>query len=162
VDLPTYFPGKIEMKDGADVLITAGVALAGIDFALNDQSFGRMGGSNIPNGWQIPIRITVEDRGKLPIYSPQGIPKVRLTRISDGVVSESRWDSSSIFIPVAPTSDFRVTLVNIPDGYALKSITSGTVDLQSNPLLLPAIKSPPTMTQVVPVAVGPVNANANV
>jgi len=158
VDLPTYFPGKIEMKDGTDVLMTAGVALTGIDFALNDRSAGRMGGSPAPNGWQIPIRITVDDRGKLPIYSPNGVPKIRLTRISDGVVTDSRWDLSSIFIPLAPTSDFRVTLADIPDEYVLKSITSGSVDLKSNPLLLPPI-STPAAAQINVVL--PANANAN-
>src|SRR5215471_11942621 len=64
VDLPTYFPGKLEMKNGTDILITAGVLLRGIDFALNDRSAGRMSGigTSAPSGWEIPIRITVEDR----------------------------------------------------------------------------------------------------
>jgi len=148
VDLPTYFPGKLEMKDGTDILITAGTLLSGIDFALNDRSTGRMSSgigsiATAPSGWEIPIRITVEDRGKLPVSSPNGVPKVRLTRVSDGVITDARWDSTSIFMPLAPTSEFQVSLVDIPEGYTLRSITSDSVDLRSNPLKLPPINSAP-------------------
>jgi len=148
VDLPTYYPGALEMSGGTDLLITPGVSIPGIDFTLKDNSAGRAMnslGSFIviqPTAWEVSVNVAVENEAKLPIFSPVGYPAIRLTRISDGVRVESPLDiTSKLTVPDAAQADYRVTVENVPFGYVVKSIKSDSTDLLVNVFTLPPLKT---------------------
>src|SRR5262245_30113823 len=45
LDGQTYYPGTTEMSKATEVVITPGIAITGIDFALSEASFGRATGA---------------------------------------------------------------------------------------------------------------------
>src|SRR5688572_11960919 len=141
IDQPTYYPGALEMTAGKDVLITPGAALAGVNFALNNNSAGRAQTSRestVTKTWTVPVSVTVEGGGKVPASGNGFVPVLRLTRVSDNRTHEVPLTSSSILIPMAASGEYRVTIEHLSTAYWVKSIVSDNVDLTSGLLRLTA------------------------
>jgi len=140
IDQPTYYPGTLELTSGRDVLITPGVVLTGVNFALNDNSVGRaqaISGSRVST-WTVPVRVTVEGGGKVPTSGNGFVPVLRLTSVSDNRTHEVPLTSSWVVIRMAASAEYRVTIENLSTAYWVKSIVSDNVDLTSGLLRLTA------------------------
>jgi len=148
VDLPTYYPGTLEMSKGTPVSIASTAIVSNIDFAVDDAS------ARLPDvpaflasfltaraGLTMPLQVRMEGGGKQPI-SANGLPvTVRLTRTESQTKAEMALNSSSLNFPIpdsVPGIQYRVTVENIPSGYLLKSMTQGGVDLMSDTLKISA------------------------
>jgi len=146
VDLPTYYPGTIDITSGRAILITSGAIVSGIDFVLADPSVRSNDPYDFLNGRSVlmnPTRfvtvdIKTEDGAKLPVFANSKYPVVRLTRKSDHTQVEMMFSHSSIEVPVQVTgvSEYGVTVENLPDGYVVKSLRSDIADLKTGPLQL--------------------------
>jgi hypothetical protein len=149
VDLPTYYPGTLEMAAGKDVLITPGATITGMNFALKDNSVGRAstgGLITLATSWTVPVRVAVEGGGKIPIYDGGLFPALRLTRVSDNQTVEAPLASASLVVPLTASPEYRVTIENLSTRYRVKSIVSDKVNLISSTLKLPAPLSPIPVT----------------
>ncbi|HLQ76497.1 MAG TPA: carboxypeptidase regulatory-like domain-containing protein [Terriglobia bacterium] len=133
VELPTYYPGTLDIAAGRIVTVGAGLTVAGVDFALKDIS--DRGVETVNAVVRIPIEIQIDDGSRIPIFSPRGKVALGLTLNSDGSKSDVPLDLSSVTLPYA-TGDYMVRVDNLPDGYSVKSISFGVVDLLSKPLHL--------------------------
>ncbi len=143
IDLPTYYPGTLDVASGTVVQITPGTQRAGIDFTLADLSFSLAGTSGLRPGYTIPIQTQVEGGGKVPVFSPAGAALLDAT--PPGATSGTAVWLGSGFItlpfPVTP-ADYEVRVRNVPEGYRLKSLTYGTTNLLAGPLQLSAAAIP--------------------
>jgi hypothetical protein len=155
VDAPTYYPGTVQQSEGKVVQITPGITVEGINFVLNNGSIGRanpdLGGTV---NWIIPVQVRIEGGGKIPLFVAGQFPTLRLTRIT-GTRSDVALNTASVTIvepsllnnPSAAVPDYRVSVENLPDTYALKSLTFGSTDLRTDALRLPRITAGSTVTQ---------------
>jgi hypothetical protein len=138
LDVQTYYPGTSDLAIAKEVAITPGtLVVSGIDFSLGDSSFGRategQDGSRGPEA-AIPLRVTVEDGAKLPVSTAGEFVTLKLD-MGIGVI-EWLITGTMVSVPGPGPSAHRVTVENLPEGYAVKSITYGTTDLLTNPLRL--------------------------
>jgi len=145
IDLQTYYPGVLEISGAADILIKAGDSVTGIDFVLKDSSSGRaQNGFSISSvsAVSIPVTVTVEDGGRVPVFSPRGFARLVLTRIGDNARSMTSLDQHGIGIiesGSSPTaSEYQVSVEGLPDGFAVRSITFGAENLMTSTLKIPA------------------------
>jgi Carboxypeptidase regulatory-like domain len=156
VDAPTYYPGTVQLNEGKVVQITPGIVVEGINFVLNNGSVGRanpeLGGSA---AWVIPIQARIEGGGKIPLFVAGQFPVLRLTRYTGNrtdvslntpsvTVSEPGYLNNPASVP-----DYRVTIENLPNTYALKSLTFGSTDLRVDALKLPRGNAGSTVTQSI-------------
>jgi len=131
LDIQTYYPGTQDLAKARVIVITPGAVLTDIDFVLDHSSFGRapegfsLGRSN---GVTIPMRVTVENGGKLPV-SADGQFVVAHVESSSGADDTFPLDGSDLSVPVVGPTDVRVTVENLPDHYSVKSVTYGTTDV---------------------------------
>jgi hypothetical protein len=163
IDLPTFYPGTLEMATAKDVLITPGAAITAMNFSLKDNSVGRAdmgaGGTLLPTSWAIPLRVTMEGGGKLPVYADGMFPMLRLTRIGDGQTLEAGLTSTSLSVPLAAQLDYRVSVENLSKRYVVKSIVSDKINLLTDVLSLPA-PLPPVALSAVQGATAPVTGTS--
>jgi hypothetical protein len=156
VDAPTYYPGTVQANEGKIVQITPGLSVSGIDFVLNNGSVGRanpdLGGSA---AWVIPIQTRIESGGKIPLFVAGKFPVLRLTRYT-GTRTDVSLNTPSVTVSEpgylnnpASVPDYRVSVENLPDTYALKSLTFGSTDLRVDALKLPRGNAGSTVTQAV-------------
>jgi len=149
LDLPTYFPGTQDMATATVVRITPGTNLPGLDFAMKDSSSGRNYSTNpfglIASGVTIPVKLTLDDDARLPVFAAgrYSLPFVQLKSFT----AASRVDSSSTFtitsvVAVVPQGEYTVTVEDLPDGLAVKSITYGTNDLKTSTLKVSTPNTP--------------------
>jgi Carboxypeptidase regulatory-like domain len=130
LDLQTYYPGTQEIAKGTIVTITAGATVSGITFAISDTSVGRapggFGGAVVTA--VIPVRVTVENGGKLPVTANGRIITILVQSASTSPVTIP-IDGGFFSIPGPVSGDFRVTVDNLPDSYVVKSMTYGSTDI---------------------------------
>ncbi|HET9943064.1 MAG TPA: carboxypeptidase-like regulatory domain-containing protein [Terriglobia bacterium] len=132
IDLPTYYPGVVDANEGVVILVTPGITVPGIDFALSGVSAGRaVSAGTVAPRYVIAVQARVEN-GKVPIFAGGKFPVLRLTRPNSAPIETSLVDASL----TVPNTDYRATIDSIPDGYTLKSFTYGSTDLTTNPLQL--------------------------
>jgi hypothetical protein len=124
VDAPTYYPGTPQMSEGTLVKVAAGAALAGLDFAISDNSF-RTEATDIYRAAvgrrSVPIRVAAENGGKLPVSSPAGPVMLDVERTADGAVTAIPVTATSAvleYIAAANLTEYRVSIRNLPEGYA--------------------------------------------
>jgi hypothetical protein len=144
IDVPTYYPGTLDMSAGKDVLISPGASITGMNFALKDNSAGRADARSpliLATSWTIPIRVILEGGGKIPIYDDGMFPVLRLTRV-DNQILEASLTSSSVVVPVAANPEYRVTIEGLSKRYTVKSIVSDKTNLVSDLLKLPPPPAP--------------------
>jgi hypothetical protein len=140
VDAPTFYPGTLQANNGTLVQVTAGSTVSGIDFVLNNDSAGRAVSSQGTGvSWTILLQTIIEGGGKVPLFGDGRFPVLRFTRAGGQVpqVSLSLYETQVSLLP----GDYRVTVENLPDGYALKTLTLGTLgatDLRAANLQLAA------------------------
>ena len=135
LDSQTYYPGTSDMAAAKEVAMKPGVKLSGIDFALDNVSFGRAtSGGNPGILLALPLRITVEGGGRLPLSGAGKITTVKLEM--GGSVITAPMTSTVVNVPGPQTTAYRVTVENLPDSYSVKSITYGSTDLLTNTLRL--------------------------
>jgi hypothetical protein len=152
VDFPTFYPGTQDITAGRAVLVKPGDVITGIDFVMNsiavrppDSSLG-FGGTGTPS-FLIPVTIKVEGGGPAPVFSASGFATLRLTRNTDGQVTEMPTSISNLIMPIPPVGtppEFRISIENLPREYTLGSIRYGTSAVTNNILKLSATNVPAT------------------
>jgi len=133
VDLPTYYPGTQLMANGKSIEVEAGAAIALDEFVMTDQSI-RPPTANDVVYRDIPVQIRVANGARLPIYSNQGQTLLWLTR-SDNTRTGLQMTGTSIRIPIPSANlagEFRATIANLPEGYAVKSMMFGPDNVASS------------------------------
>ena len=146
LDLQTYFPGTQTMAEATAVTIPPGATLSGIDFVLNNTSFGRSTSGAIFGAGgitaSVPLQIKVENGGKLPVSANGSFITVLLQ--SAGMNLGRPIGNGAIAIPGPVTADFQVTVQNLPDTYVVKSITYGSTDITRGTFRLTPANFTPT------------------
>jgi hypothetical protein len=141
VDFPTYYPGSPEIAGGRVIRIDPGATVSGLNFTVERDSV-RLGATDI---FQAPmaianvaVRVTAEAGMRIPFLSPSGAVTVRFERSADDAMFQ---------IPVTGTSatDFRVSVRNLPEGYVVKQIRLGDLDITSGALSIPSSVSASTL-----------------
>jgi Carboxypeptidase regulatory-like domain len=146
VDLPTYYPGTLDLASGTVLAIASGSTISGIDFTLADISFV-VAGLPSQSGIQqsvvmMPLKVTVEGGGKVPVFAAGKFVRLVFDP-SVGTPTSHSFDAQSVELPfpVIPT-EYRVVIESLPAGYALKSMTYGSTDLRTRTLRLSAADLP--------------------
>ena len=129
LDLQTFFPGTQTMAEATAVTIVAGATLSGMDFVLNNTSLGRAPSGEFRGSitTSVPLMVKVENGGKLPVSANGSFTAVRLE--SAGLSLNKPMANGDFSIPGPLTTDFQVTVQNLPDTYVVKSITYGSTDI---------------------------------
>jgi hypothetical protein len=83
LELPTYYPGTINVGEGTVVVIEAGSRTSKIDFVLKDVSTGRgVAGFTIASGpglqISIPVQVSIDGGGQAPVLVGNYFPILRL------------------------------------------------------------------------------------
>jgi len=136
VDFPTYYPGTQALGGATVVAITPGAVVSGIDFPMQNSSarvtpemtFGVL-------TFAVPVKVTVDGGGKLPVFSPNGFVVIRMMNVVTGAQTDEPITVSTINASGA-TTEFSVSVVNLPVGYSVKSIMAGTTDITKSTLKL--------------------------
>jgi hypothetical protein len=144
VDLPTYYPGTLDLASSKILSIGPGSTTSGVDFTLADVSYAVAGVSAQPPGVTIPVKVTSEGGGKLPVFAGGHFIQVVLTSEANGrIVSSTSPTTSSIVLPFPfMPARYRATVENLPIGITLKAITYGSTNLTTDALTLSAADLP--------------------
>jgi len=180
VDLPTFYPGTADMTKARIFSIAPGGAVSGIDFVMMDTSIrslsartddaaqlaAYLGQLQQVRGvaFSMPTQVRLEPGAKLPFFVSDAFTMVRFTDAASGVQkTQAIKDSFAVSLSLLGTNpEFRVDVLNLPEGYAVKSITYGTDDVTRGTLKVPPDLVPrPTIltvngvTQVAVASVAP-------
>ncbi len=135
LDAQTYYPGTSDIAMAKEVIITPGSTISGIDFTLDDSSFGRANaGGVLINTVAIPLQVTIEGGGKMPVSAGGKLTSVKLDMGGSSITTPI--GNTSVSVPGPQTTAYHVTVENLPETYAVKSIMYGTTDLLTNTLRL--------------------------
>jgi hypothetical protein len=164
VDLPTYYPGTPSVREATIVSVAAGATRSNVDFALDVVSVGRAAvsflGASGPVGLTLSVSIQVEDGGKVPVFGEGHFPVLKLTRVGTTLPVEMWFSAMAVTVPLplgTIPDEYKVTVEDLPDGYAVKAITHGSTDILKENLKLSrqglAIQpARPAITALVPAA----------
>jgi hypothetical protein len=153
VDVPTYYPGTIQLLRGTIVTIRPGTVTPEISFVLDDASVGRSeqgqrGASRQaaynqpplgdgPVGLTVEVTIQVEGGGKVPVFGGNYYSVLRLVKVPGSSSVEMSFAQKSLILPVPSgtiTDEYQASIKGLPDGYSLKSMTYVSTDLQKDTL----------------------------
>ena len=139
VDLPTVYPGTQEISRGTVLTVAAGATIPDIDFAIAESSNRPSTPElSMPRITQVtlPVSVTVEDGGKVPVSADGRPATIHLTPVAGGNALEAPLSSTGIAIPVrqGAIEEYRVRVENLPEGYVVKSMTFGLTDLTTGTL----------------------------
>jgi hypothetical protein len=154
VDLPTYYPGTQVMANGKPVQIEPGRTVALDEFVLTDESI-RTPTANDVVYRNMPVQIRVENGARLPIYSTSGQTLLWLTR-SDNIKTGLQMTEASIRVPIPSANvagEFRASIANLPEGYAVKSMMLGSDDVTASAFKVAAATSPGPLLSVLLTAI---------
>jgi hypothetical protein len=150
VDLPTFYPGKLDSAEGTMLEIPSGTTRSGIDFAVDDSSTRLPPPSGPPPSLRrpppisIPVRVRVEGEDTLP-PSPAGqVTTIQLTASNGSLVMEVPLKSTTVTLP-GGESEYNIRIVNLPDGYVVTSMTFNGMEL-TNSIKVPATQMGRTIT----------------
>jgi hypothetical protein len=135
VELPTFYPGTLEIATGKIVTVAAGETLSGVNFSIKDVS--DRGVETINAALRIPVQFQSEPGLRIPIFSERGKARLRLTHISDGDTTDFLLDSPAVTLPIA-SGEYQVSVENLPDDLTLNALTFGTTNLLTNKLKISA------------------------
>lgn len=127
LDLQTYHPGTQRLSDATILTVTAGETISGINFTLNSSSIGRASpvvGGTPPVVATIPVRVTVENGGKLPVTANGKSINLRLEYASNSLTIPI--DATSFRVTGPVIADVRVVIENLPEHYEVKSVVYGS------------------------------------
>jgi hypothetical protein len=153
VDAPTYYPGVPGMARATALAVTAGAALADIDFVISAESarapdrstdsmrqyLSNLGYFMAPSvlatgrvvldpaavGAKIPDRITVNSRNDTAPRLANGLSLVNPSSAS----TRSSVAPDGTFTVTLPPGQSTLSVQGLPEGYSVKSMTSGSTDL---------------------------------
>jgi hypothetical protein len=152
LDLQTYYPGTQSLADATILTITAGETISGINFVLNNTSFGRSPGSGtVRITASIPVRVTMDKGGKVPISAEGKLISLRLESTSG--VLDIPIDGVSFVVPGPVATDFRLSVQDLPDTYEVKSIAYGATAIPQGIFRLSAANFPTVAAAPAPVTV---------
>lgn len=158
VDLPTYYPGTLDLATATVLAITPGSLTSGIDFTLADVSFAITGVSSgisvtTPSRVSVPLHVTIDGAGKVPVFADGNFVRLTLDA-GNGNAFPFFFDLASLTLPfpIVPV-EYRVHVENLPAGYILKTMTFGSRNLMTSTLKLSAADLPLASTNAaVPAA----------
>jgi hypothetical protein len=162
IDRPTYYPGTQDRAGAKSIQITPGSRISGFDFSVLDTTrliFPSLRGAMFV---RVDLRVVAESGSRLPVSSPSGPLVFEFERVSDRMTTSVPASAANISLELrttAATTEYRVRPRNLPDGFAVKSMTYGGVDLSSGILSLPSPTMPTNSVQnqfVVAFSVGTV------
>jgi hypothetical protein len=143
LDQQTYYPGTQQPATATVVTIAAGAAISGVNFTLNDASFGRapsIGGlAALPPRITatIPVHVTVENKGRVPISADGNFVSIHLDSIGSNSIMIP-INASAFEVPGPAAGDYRVRIESLPRQYVVKSITYGPADITKGAFRLTA------------------------
>jgi len=149
VDLPTFYPGTQLMTDGTLIEIESGSVVALPEFAMKDESVRPPTAADVVYR-DIPVQIRVENGARLPIYSGQGQTLLWLTR-NDNLKVGLQMTGTSMHVPIPSATvagEFRASIANLPEGYAVKAIMLGSNNVTSSAFKLAAGTTAPPLLSV--------------
>jgi hypothetical protein len=155
VDLPTYFPGTSNLANARTFSIGPGGAVSGIDFVLMDTSVRTISTNDIrlqlQSAMPIPVQVRVDGGAKLPVSTAGSFTGVQFTDAASGAEKAQRIQSTFAFdlSSLSGTAEYRVRVVNLPEGYVVKSMTYDTKDVLTNTLKIPAALLPRASITIV-------------
>lgn len=153
VDVPTYYPGTPQMSAGTVVKISPGAALAGLDFAISDNSIRTEATDTFRvavSRRSLVMRVLGEGGTKIPVSSFTGPVMLEFERTADGAVTTIPVTATSAiveFLLAMNVTEFRLTMKNLPEGYVIKSILSGSTDITASTLKVPGTLNVPAGSQ---------------
>lgn len=131
VELPTFFPGTLEIAAGKIVTVASGETLSGVNFSIKDVS--DRGIETINAVLRIPILVHMETGARIPVFSERGKARLRLTHLPDGNNTEFPLDAPAVTLPIA-AGEYQVSVENLPDEFTLNALTFGSTDLRAGKL----------------------------
>jgi hypothetical protein len=136
LDLPTYYPGTQSMAVGQAITISAGATIQGIDFTLQQTSSGRADQiAFFVTLLRLSLDVRVEGGGKLPAFGGGKLTTLQLEPIGAGRMMSFPLTGPSISL-TPPLADYRIIIEGLPEGYSLKSLKYGVLDLKDGVLQL--------------------------
>jgi len=146
LDLPTFYPGTLEMLLGTPLRITPGLLVSDIDFAIADSSFRVAGTSGGTSSIAISLQVSVEGDSPVPVFSPAGFVLLSLSDIGSNQQFGTSLMSASVSLPVPSVAkesiEYEVRALNLPVGYSVKSMRLGSVDLTKDRLRVTSADMP--------------------
>jgi hypothetical protein len=172
VDLQTYFPGTSQITSAREVAVAAGAKIAGIDFALAQASIGRASGGSggglvyigtgVPTSITIPVAVTVENGGAWPISGNGKMTTLVVASPSAGCCSPVTLSAGSVTINNVQVGAYQVTLENLPETFAVKSMTYGSTNLLIDTLKITAANLQPNRISMTIIFASSIGAAAPV
>jgi len=144
VSLPTSYPATLDMSKGTAVSVAASAVVPNINITMDDASIRPSDSATDVSdvaGLTLPVQVRMEGDAKQPVFADGRPVMVRFTRTKDGEISESPLNASILNLPVPnslPGYEYRVTIENLPSGYAVKSMVQDGVNLLTNTLKVTA------------------------
>jgi hypothetical protein len=132
LDRQTYHPGTQRPEDATVVTIAPGAVIVGINFVVGSASFGRaspLGVMFLAQLADVPVTVAGENGEKFPVSAGGKIVRVLLSSTTIPVAAAMPVDGNTISVPGPVTAEFRVSVVNLPEPYRVKSITYGATDI---------------------------------
>jgi len=127
VEMPTFFPGTLEIAAGRIITVAAGATVADVNFRLKDVS--DRGVETINAVLRIPLRIQMNE-ARLPIFSDVGKVRLRLTHLPDGKRTDYSIDEPSVTLPIA-AGEYEVGVDNLPNDVTLNELRFGSTNLRN-------------------------------
>jgi hypothetical protein len=164
LDLQTYYPGTRSLADARVLTITAGETITGINFVLDNSSFGRSPTGFLvvqtvaPISVAIPVRVVTQGGVKLPVWSNGGPVSIRLESTTFSTQSIP-IDGSLFSVPGPVMGDVRVVIDNLPNTHEIESITYGASDITRGTFRLSDANFP-TIPSTAVSATGPISTPA--
>jgi hypothetical protein len=93
VNVPTYYPGTLDVKEGRVVAVAAGATVSGIDFPIDKEKAARAPAPigvifsfafSGPPPLFIPIHIQMDGGGPLPVSGTKGFSTISLSPSGGG------------------------------------------------------------------------------
>jgi hypothetical protein len=158
VNTPTFYPGAQNVGSGKVITVTAGATSDGIDFQATAESlspaapFGRGGRGNLQALQRLQDSL-IQARLRLPM---PGVPvNIRVVLHEDSrnsgvparLTLEVRRSGSVVISAVQAAGDGRsivnlqpgeskISVIGLPQGYSVRSMTSGNTDLLAGPIVV--------------------------
>jgi len=134
VDMPTFYPGRLERASGTALALSSGSTISGINFVVEEASL-RTPEPSASSRTSLRLRVQVEDGGEL-LASDARNTTIQFTTPDGNKGPELPLNSTSFTVP-DQGSAYQVRVVNLPDGYVVKSMTFNGADLTSDVMRIP-------------------------
>jgi hypothetical protein len=118
VDLPTFYPGTMNVAEGTLITVAAGDTISAINFVLNDASVRR---DYSAAGIVFGLQVRVENGGKIPVSSALRFERSQRTLMEIPITAPN---------VTLPAPEYHIVVEHLPDGYAVKSLTLGSTDVK--------------------------------